>query len=335
MRLPMFLVRLGLSLLLFHAFASCAGKPSGQIRSLAISPDGKLIAVDFGEDNTSFIYKVIVDTGVATRLTDAKTGAESSPAFSPDGKRIAYSYSPGNGAHASIITGNVDGSGLRSCSPSSSGGNDYWPLFSPDNKTIIFARSGYYGSYSPIAQAHPHAWSFYAADLDGTNVRQLTDESFYMASPPSASPDGKNIVVVTEDLDTPRKISIYSLDHIGKPLLMLRPHVPKEADHKDPILDYPNYTADGKSILFMAASNGKLWSGYDYDVYRVDIGTGAVERLTEGNGFATDLRVSADGKTAVFLKWLSDRRGTPVTNELYLLDVETHKLTILKARGLN
>jgi Tol biopolymer transport system component len=64
---------------------------------------------------------------------------------------------------------------------------------------------------------------------------------------------------------------------------------------------------DGKSILFMAASDGK--HGYDYDVYRLDLGTGTLERLTNGNGYATDLKVSADGNTAVFLKWHSDWRA--------------------------
>jgi len=156
-----------------------------------------------------------------------------------------------------------------------------------------------------------------------------------MASPPPVSPDGKSMVVVTEDLETPQKIAVYSLDHQGKPLLTLRPHVPKEADRKDPIFDYPNYLPDGKSIVFMAASNGKLLSGYDYDVYRVDIETGAVERLTEGNGFATDLKVSADGKTAAFLKWRSDWRGTPNKSELFLIDLQTPKLAPLKVTGLN
>ena len=322
----------GMLLLFLLAHPSYGGSSSSQIRSLAISPDGKVIAVDFGKDNTSFIYRVSVDTGIATRLTDARTGAESGPAFSPDGKRIAYSYSPGNGAHSSIVTRNVDGSGLHSWSSS---GNDYWPVFSPDNKTIVFARSGYYGNYSPIAQPYPHAWDFYASDLDGTNVRELTSEHFYMASPASVSPSGESMVVATEGVDTPRQIAVYSLGHVGKPSLSLRPHVPKEADHKDPIVNYPNYMPDGKSILFMAASNGKPWSGYDYDVYRVDMDTGALERLTKGNGFATDLRVSADGKTAAFLKWRSDWRGTPIKSELYLLDVQTHKLTPFKVSGLN
>lgn len=197
----------------------------------------------------------------------------------------------------------------------------------------MFSRSGFYGSYSPIAQPHPHAWRFYASDVDGTNVRELTSESFYMASPASVSPDGKNMVIVMEGIDTNREIAIYSLDRPGKPTQLLQPHVPKEADHKNPILNFPNYMPDGKSILFMAASNGK--HGYDYDVYRVDLGTGSLERFTNGNGYATDLKVSANGETAVFLKWRSDWRGTPDKSELYLLDVQTHKLTAFKVTGLN
>jgi Tol biopolymer transport system component len=64
-----------------------------------------------------------------------------------------------------------------------------------------------------------------------------------------------------------------------------------------------------KSILFLAATEG--WRFYDHDVYRLDLETGVVERLTKKNGYATDLRVSADGKTAAFLKWSSDRHATP------------------------
>jgi Tol biopolymer transport system component len=307
------------------------GESSAQVRSIAISPDGKLVAVDFGRGGTSFVYKIAVDTGNATRLTKSKTGEEASPSFSRDGERIAYSHSRGNGEPSSITIVNIDGSDPHQWAPSEN--NDVSPVFSPDNKTIVFSRSRFYGSYSPIAQPHPHAWRFYAGDLDGTNVRELTSESLYMASPPSVSADGKNMAVVTEGIDTNRQIAIYSLDRPGQPTQSFRPHVPKEADHKNPILNFPNYMPDGKSILFMAASNGR--HGYDYDVYSLDILTGALERLTNGNGYASDLKVSADGKTAVFLKWQSDSRGTPVKSEIYLMDVQSRKLIPLKITGLD
>lgn len=327
------LLRNGLILLFLLSPVICVGKSPDHIESVAISPDGKLIAFSFVKEDTEFIYKLEVDTGNATRLTSVTTGWESSPDFSPDGKRIAFTYSPGTGRQSSVVIGNVDGSDLG---PWAATTGEISPVFSGDGKAIIFSRSSFYGSYSPIAQPHYHGWRFYVSDLDGTNVQELTNESFYMASPASASADGKSMVVETESIDTGRQIAIYALDRPGQPIQSLRPHVPKEADHKDPIFAFPNFMPDGKSILFMAASNGKLpWSGFDYDVYRVDIATGALEKFTKGNGYASYLRVSADGKTAVFLKWRSDWQSTPNRSKLYLLDIQSHKLTPLAVKGLN
>jgi Tol biopolymer transport system component len=316
--------------LLFFSCASNGAGSSGQIKSVAISLDGKLVAVEFEKSGTSFVYKIPVETGVATRLTSAKDGKESSPAFSQDGKRIAYTYWPADHRRSRITIINIDGSDSREWKPSDA--NDLSPMFAPDDETIIFSRSEFYGSSSPVAQPHHHGWNFYAAKLDGTNVHRITDESFYMASPPSVSPDGKSIVVVTEGLESNRQIAIYSVDRPGNPVQTFRPHVQKEADHKNPLLAYPNYMPDGKSVLFMDGSNGK--HGYDYDVYRLDLGTGSVERLTNGNGYATDLKVSADGRTAVFLKWRKSWLGELTTNEICLLDLQSHKVTPLKVSGL-
>jgi Tol biopolymer transport system component len=323
-------VRVGLSVLFLHPLVACAGQPTGRIGSISVSPDGSFLAVTYEKDGAQFVYKIAMDTGNATRLTDAKTGQESSPALSADGKRIAYSYSPGNGMASRIVVGNVDGSDLRPWSPSET--SDYRPLFSPDNKTIIFARSGYYGSYSPIAQPYRHDWNFYAANLDGANVRQLTNEHFYMVSDASVSPDGLAMVFVSSE-EHGDVIEVHSLEEPAKPKQILRPHVPKEPSLGQ-TFNCPNYMPDGKSILFMAARNGKLLSGYDYDIYRLNLGTGVVERLTNGNGYATDLKVSADGKIAVFLKWRSDWHRTPVKNELYLLDLQSHEVTPIKVSGL-
>lgn len=334
MRAPSFLKRIVLFLLFLHPLIALAGKSSGQIRSVSLSPDGKTIAVEFSKGSSAFIYKVSVDTGNATRLTTAEAGYESSPSFSADGKRIAFTYRPEAGSHAGIVFVNIDSSDIQQWS--STEVTAFSPALSADNKTIVFGRAGYYGSYSPIAQPHLHEWRFYASDLDGSNVRQITNESFYNAGPASVSPDGKSMAVMTEGFDAGQQIAIYSLDRPGSPTRSLKPHVPKEADHKNPIVDFPNYMPDGKSLLFMAASNGKLpWSGFDYDVYRVDIETGVVERLTMGNGYADGLKVSADGKTAALLRWRSDWRRTPVKSELYLLDIQSHKLTRLRVDGLD
>lgn len=316
-----------LALLWFFPLVTSNSTPPPRMESVSISPDGKFIAVDFVKGRTSFIYKIAVDTGIAARLTNAKTGNESGLSFSPDGKLIAYSYSPGNGENPRIIVAKNDGSNPQTWSPAQV--RDFSPVFSPDGKTIVFSRSGFFGNYSPIAQPHYHGWNFYTADLDGKNVRQLTDERFYKASALSVSPDGKSMVVVTEGLDAPEQIAIYSFDHPEKPPQSFRPRVPSGQK----IYNSPNYMPDGKSILFLAASDG--WHGFNYDVYKLDLATRAIDRLTKGNGYATDLRVFPDGKTAAFLKWQSDRHATPVKSDLYLLDLETRTVTLLKVTGLN
>jgi Tol biopolymer transport system component len=317
-----------LVLVVLLALTAWSETSPGRMESVSVSADGKTIAVDFIRGKISHIFLIALDTGNAARLINDNKGEESDLSFSPDGKHIAYTYFPPNGG-SRIMVGNANGSDLHAWLPSTENVRDFSPVFSPDNKTMIFARSRFYGNYSPIAQPHYHAWDFYAADVDGTNIRQLTNESFYNASRISVSPDGKSMAVMTEDLDTPQKIAIYSLEHADKPARVLRPRVPGH----ERIYNCPNFMPDGKSILFLAATEG--WRFYDYDVYRLDLETGAVERLTKKNGYATDLRVFAGGKTAAFLKWRSDRHATPVESELYLLDIQSHNVTPVKVSGLN
>jgi hypothetical protein len=65
-------LRNGLILLFLLRPMICLGKSPDHIRSVAVSPIGKIIAVDFEKGGASFIYKIAVDTGNAIRLTDAK-----------------------------------------------------------------------------------------------------------------------------------------------------------------------------------------------------------------------------------------------------------------------
>jgi Tol biopolymer transport system component len=317
-------LRAGFLLLFLVVPLTCTANSLGQISEVAVSPDGKFITVTYEKGHARFIYKISMDTHNAVRLTAATAGKESSPAFSADGKLAAYSYVPEK-QNQRIIVMNLDGSGQHSVAESGTANLD--ATFALDGKKIYFARS----------QPPPldHAWDLFSVDSDGTNVQRLTHGMFYRVSQPSLSPDGKSIAVMTIGADAHRQIAIYSLERPEQPSQSLQPHVPKEASH-DPIIDYPNYLPDGKSILFMAASDRKGWKGeLDYDIYRVYLATGALERLTTGNGIASNLKVFADGKTAVFLKWRKNWRGTPDSNELYLLDLQSYKLTPFEVNGLD
>jgi Tol biopolymer transport system component len=306
--------------------AQSRSKLAPRIGSLAISRDATVLAVVFGDDNASFLYRIDVSTGVAIRLTSATSGTETRPTFSPDGKRIAYAYWPGGEAPSRIVIANIDGSDSRQWSPSDVA--DLSPVFSPDNKTIVFSRAQFVGSDSPIAQPHPHDWALYASNLDGTNSRQITNEHFYAMSMPSISPDGEKIVVVTESLETSQRLATYSLTRPGLPLSTFQPRFPNELSRKHPIYAYSNYLPDG-TILFMAADKH-----ISYDVYRLSPDIGSVDKLTDKNGYATDLTVSADGSTAAFLKWRRTWLGDVTDPKIYLLDVNSKKLTALTIIGL-
>jgi Tol biopolymer transport system component len=137
------------------------------------------------------------------------------------------------------------------------------------------------------------------------------------------------MVIMAEGLETSQHLKIYSITDPGQAAQTLQPHVPNEVSHKDPIFNCPNYLPDG-NILFMAADRA-----VSYDVYRLNPDSGAVEKLTNRNRYATDLKVSADGKTAVFLKWKWKWQDVSDESVLCVLDVETREVTPVVITGLN
>jgi Tol biopolymer transport system component len=317
-------LRVGLLLLFLVAPATWGGDSPGQMLGLSVSPDGRFLATTYVKGSSWRIYKIDVSTGNATRLTNATSGEESSPAFSPNGKLIAYSYTT-YPDHQRIVVMNADGSNQRTLPGSGTANLD--PTFAPSGETLYFREAK--------PRPHEHRWDLFSIGIDGSNLTQLTHEGFYSIYSPSISPDGKSMVVVTEGWRASafhRQLVIYSLDHPEKPLRILRPHLPG----KRPLnqnFECPNYMPDGKRILFMAATGGKRED--DYDVYLLDSETEAVERLTEGNGYAGGLTLLPDGKTAAFLRWREDKHRTIVGTDVYLLDLQTHKLTPLRVSGLD
>jgi TolB protein len=282
---------------------------------LTYSADGKHIFAVHSRSGSAFIYKIPIETGIATRFTSATKVLEDPPAFSTDGRLAVYTETPAErGAKSRIVIVNGDGSGSR---PPISFNRTAWPLFSPDNKTLFFARYGYFGNYDGFAQPHAHEWDFYASDLDGKNVRQLTNENMYTVSRPSLSPDGKRLIFVGPELNSTQRheaITIYSLEQPPKPRRVFRPHV-KDEPRDGPIFGDPVYLPDGENILFLAASGNP----FDYDVFRMNLRTEEIVKLTDRNGYAYSLQVSPDGKTAAFVR-LEWHDGQPGSSAIFLLD---------------
>jgi Tol biopolymer transport system component len=110
---------------------------------------------------------------------------------------------------------------------------------------------------------------------------------------------------------------------------VLQPHTPNEP--RSPVYSNASLAADGRSVYYLAASQGA--KAFDYDVYRLDLGSNAVEKLTTANGYASDLRVSDDGKYAVLLRWTARWGSTPNITKMYLLELATKRVTALNITG--
>jgi Tol biopolymer transport system component len=306
------------TMILCVSFGGCS-VPDVRFEALTLSPDGKYILAVYARSvDSSFLYRIPLDTGVAKRVTDVNGGFEAIPSVSPDGKRIVYSYSSNAAGHSRIIIVNSDGSNPQPVTITE-GTDDYFPIMLDDNRTIIFARPKLAG----------HEWNVFECDLDGGGLRQLTHEDAYTVSRPSVSPDGKRIVFVNKDIERGDFIAIYSLERPPKPKATLTPHVAGEPGN--PILDDASFLPDGKSILFLAAS--VMGGPYDYDVYKMDIQTQVIEKLTKGNGYAYSLQPSRDGSKAVFVRGALS--GSGKSSEILLLDLSTRKLTSLRVTGLD
>jgi Tol biopolymer transport system component len=334
-------------------FSGCRGRAGPpRYEGLTFSADGKQIFAVHSRAGSAFIYKIPLDTGRAARFTSAMKVVEGLPAFSTDGGRVVYTESPAKrGANPRIVIANSDGSDPH---PLTSSERAASPLLSLDNKTVIFARYGYFGNYDGFAQPHAHEWDFYATNLDGTNVRQLTNESIYSVSRPSLSPDGKSLAFIGPELDSIQRheielrykdaptefaahtselsaeaITIDSLEQPPKPRRVFKPHF-KGEPRSGPIFGDPVFLPDGEDILFLAATG----QPFDYDVFRMNLRTQEIMKLTHRNAYAYSLRVTPDGKTAAFVRqqW---HGGQPGRSAIFLLDLASGTVTPFRITGLD
>ena len=304
------------------SFACHSSSPTVKLTRFAFSPDGKTLLGVLAESRTSFLYQISLDSGKAQRLTSTRSGYEGGASYSPDGKRVVYSYSENKDAHSTIMISNSDGSSVRRLT---SNGNDFFPIFLRDNKTVLFGRANFFGAYSPIASPHMHEWDLYSIDDQGEHLQRLTKEALYQISPMCISADGKLLMFTSAD-----GISIRSLASLSPPFMNLRPAVPNHPSR--PVYGEAKFLPDGKNIVFLAASESS--TVYDYDVYRLNIETPKAEKLTTGNGYASDLEVSPDGRTAVFVKWKLGWNRSPESGDVTLLDLTHNTTRPLKIEGL-
>ncbi len=234
-----------------------------------VSPDGKLVA--FFARRGLFEIELFVADAQTGRLIkklagptsnshfDAITFISSSGAWSPDNAKFAF-IAQSEGNHEIAILDVNSGSIERRIRVPNIGAisNIAW---SPDGKTIAF--SGQQGGLADL----------YLLDIAGGNVRQLTNDR-YGDIQPTWAPDGKTIAFSSDrgpstnfETMTFSDLQLATVDVASGKVSVYSPFA--HGKHLN-----PQYSPDGRSLFFISDQDGFN------DIYRFEIATGAVSRVT-------------------------------------------------------
>lgn len=141
----------------------------------------------------------------------------------------------------------------------------------------------------------------YTMDIDGKNVRRLTNNAFFEAGA-AYSPDGKTVVVSVQiqpstGPENPGNAELYLLDNDGKEL--------KRLTKSDSTFDaLPAFSPDGKQVAYHACRTGEC------AVMVMDLATGSTVNATKGDPDSRWPRWSPDGKWIAYTR--SEKGNTDV-----------------------
>jgi Tol biopolymer transport system component len=301
----------------------------GRIAGISFAPDGRSVLLSRSHGKSSFLYKVTLATGESVRLTRAASGIETSPAYSPDGRLVVFLYATSPQERPHIFIMDTNDNSIHALFSSRVDAEDLSPRFTPDGTRIYFARMEASSDLSTSVPSASQTWDIYSADLKGENLQPLTDRHFQPFSALSFSRDGKKLLYST-DGQSGSELHLYSLDEPSEPERKLEPHVSHLSG--SPVYANAALSPDGRQVYFLAASSQGN-EAFDYDVYRLGLADNSIEKLTAANGYATDLCISADGTSAVFLRWTSRWGSLPNINKMYLLNLATKSLSPVNVTG--
>ncbi|HEC23487.1 MAG TPA: hypothetical protein ENI95_11290 [Chloroflexi bacterium] len=213
------------------------------------SPDGSLIAFESRQGGDSDIYVIPAGGGTPQRLTSSNQ-PNRHPDWSPDGSRIVYES--GRDDQSDIYVMNADGSGITRLTENDYG--DRAPRFSPDGSRIAYMTQQR-GKWEIALMSYPDGTQIAIFDCPAADCRF-----------PAWSPDGSRIAYNT--LDSAGEVAdIWLLDvGSGQSTRLIQG---AESGR-------PAWSGDGLFIFFNRTIEGNT------DLYRYNMQSGAIERLTTG-----------------------------------------------------
>lgn len=237
--------------------------PMGKMNQFkgCFGPDNELLAIAAARKDRADIYLMKLDGTIVKKITNK--GMNTDPAFSPKGDKIAY-------------VSNIDGDeeifiyDIKSDSIIKLTNNDYTdfsPSFSPDGTEIVYVTN------------RDGSWEIYKIVINKRLAFRLTKNDFWDGFP-SYTPDG-NFIVFSSKRNGSEDIIIMKPDGSGERILYYTKY-----DETDPHLA-------GNNLYFRSNIDG------EFEIYKFDIRTKEVIRLTYNDVPDWNPRVSNDGKRIV------------------------------------
>ncbi len=302
------------------------------MRSVTRSPDSVLLvgipilvavscgqpaSAGAGEESPRAPDSAAAEAGAGLAITGISAFHSAAEAyFSPDGTRMilnAQMTDQDDSYH--VYTIGVDGSDVQLINDQ---GFDACSFYFPDGERVLFTstRDNLHlppGDYSK-ASDYPTGAELYSAELDGSDVRRLTNNEYYDAEA-SVSPDGEWILF-SRQIDG--RVDLWRMRPDGSGPLQIT-HTPEWQEGG------AFYMPDGETILFRA------WKRADQDerstpmaLFTIQHDGTELRQLTDASGTNWAPYPSPDGRHCVFVKVLP-----PHNYELFLLDLETLEQTRL------
>lgn len=289
---------------------------------------------DFAPDANSLLFPGEKHLANIKQLTFGGENAEGY--FSSDGKEIIFQSTHGDYQCDQIFMMNADGSDVRLLS--SGKGRTTCSFIAPDFSQVIYSSTHLISADCPVKppRGARYSWPVYnydifAADLDGSNIRQLTKNAGYNAEA-VYSPKGDKILF-TSDRDGDLDLYIMNPDGSGQKQLT----------------NIPGYdgggwfTTDGKQIVFRGERPPDSAALAEYrdllinkrqvaprvmELYMMNADGSGIRQLTNTGKvnfapyphpsgkyiiFCSNLDLTGRGEYALYLYWLADGRTERVT----------------------